>query len=576
MSESEGALGVDDGQGEQPIGAMLGELADAADAAAGDYARQLARKHRVPAALDAERAILGGVLLHPPAYKEAVDEGLRAADFFRPVHGTIWRAIEALAKRGTPVDSITVTDELARRHELDGVGGAAAIAQLEALLPTAAHVGAYARLVREKALARAVMRVAEDLIAAASAQSSRASDLTAYAERALTGLRIDAGASDFRAAVERARQELGLHALGTADVERTTPLFEPTARLITIELPKTDWLIRGLLTGRSVAATGGEPKSTKTWAGIEMLLSVATGTKAFGEFQATGPRTVAALLVEDGLASFRNRLFALAQGRHMSREIATRRMYDRCLVALDLRKERDVAYLIASIRALPEPPAIVLLDPLRDLIGGAEENSASEMSAVLHAFRAIRNITGATVLFVHHSGKSSADTKGRRGGQKLRGSSAIHGALDCGLYLSDTKGNLQTNWKNCVQAEIKGLRGAGIFGLELDVVDDADDAAVTAGWRYYSEVSDMEPPSEAGGSPAVESGPTRALAILRREYESAKAKDREVRPMSSSSLAEALRTSKTTVGRWLKQLTDERYLDVHTTGFTYREIPEQR
>jgi hypothetical protein len=137
-----------------------------------------------------------------------------------------------------------------------------------------------------------------------------------------------------------------------------------------------------------------------------------------------------------------------------------------------------------------------MVDPLRDLIGDADENSASEMSAVMHGLRAFRNVTGATVLAVHHAGKSSKDSNGRRGGQKLRGSSAIHGALDCGLYLQDTRGNMRTNWKNKAEVEIKGAKGAGIFGLELDVVDDSEGAAISAGWHHYKDLAAMEPTDE--------------------------------------------------------------------------------
>jgi hypothetical protein len=322
-------------------------------------------------------------------------------------------------------------------------------------------------------------------------------------ETGLTTIGATVETAQWDALYAQAMADLLDHSGGASVATRLVPLFKPASELYGADLPSTDWLLRGILTASSVAMTGGEPKSTKTWCGLEMLVAIAAGDKAFGVFPARGKRHVAAFLVEDNPASLRNRLFALLRGRALTKEAAldiASRIHFRCLTALDLRRLEDSAHLVASMRSLPEAPAVVMVDPLRDVIGTADENSASEMSAVMHMARAIRNATKATVLLIHHAGKSSKDSGNRRGGQKLRGSSAIHGALDCGLYLQDTRGNMNTQWKNKAEVEIKGAKGAGVFGLELNVKDDAQGAAQVAGWIHYEDLADMDPQEDDEGA----------------------------------------------------------------------------
>lgn len=363
---------------------------------------------------------------------------------------------------------------------------------------------------------------------------------------------------------------------GAFGVLRDRPLFESSLGLIGADLPRTSWLQVGLVTLAAVIIVGGEPKSTKTWAALELLLSVSTGTKAFGEF-APGPRPrhVAAFLTEDGLASYRNRVLALAAGRHMKPEVAFKRMHHRCMASIDLRSVSDCVTMIASLRMLPEPPAIVMIDPMRDNIGDAEENDSAEMSKVMHNLRIIRNITGCAVMLVHHAGKASKDSAGRRAGQKLRGSSAIHGALDCGLYLQDTHGNMQTNWKNTVAVEVKSARGAGIFGLELDVVDDEEGAAKVAGWHHYKDPDDMDPPDEDAPKKPRDDGEGRMLSILRDEWHRAKTANREAQGITTKTIAETMGRAQGSVRKWAASLIEKGAVAHSGDGLVYRGAHEQ-
>jgi replicative DNA helicase len=109
-----------------------------------------------PHNLEAEEAVLGAVLT---AGRLLVDVAavLEEADFYRPAHRAIWRAILRLADRSEPTDPVTVLGELADSGELADIGGAPFLHTLVEAVPTVANAGHYARLVAEAARRRRVI-----------------------------------------------------------------------------------------------------------------------------------------------------------------------------------------------------------------------------------------------------------------------------------------------------------------------------------------------------------------------------------------------------------------------------------
>lgn len=281
-------------------------------------------------------------------------------------------------------------------------------------------------------------------------------------------------------------------ALGSVDAEEAkrygSPLFEPSRALFGATYPETPWLVEQLVTEGGVTGLATEPKAAKTWLGTEIAVAVASGTRAMGQF-ATRKRRVAYFYAEDMRKQVHNRLRALFATRVEPRDELCELLHVQPRGKhLDITKDEDLAWLLASCRRLPEL-GLLVMDPLRDLHSGEEDKSDS-MREVMRRFRMLADALGCTVLFVHHSAKASADSAKRRGGQKMRGSSAIHGSLDCGIYLSglvvDQDGRVFTN---IVESEVKGARGAGYFKLTLTIEDDANGEAVRAAWRVERETS---------------------------------------------------------------------------------------
>ncbi|MEO2166582.1 MAG: DnaB-like helicase N-terminal domain-containing protein, partial [bacterium] len=116
-----------------------------------------------PQSLEAEEAVLGGVLLDNRAI-DAVNQILVADDFYRESHRKIFKALLDLDEVHEPADVVTLIDRLQVRGELEAVGGAAAIADLAERTGTAANVSHYARIVKDKSVMRRLSEVATDII----------------------------------------------------------------------------------------------------------------------------------------------------------------------------------------------------------------------------------------------------------------------------------------------------------------------------------------------------------------------------------------------------------------------------
>jgi len=106
--------------------------------------------------LEAEEAVLGAILAAGRLLAE-VAAVLEEADFYRPAHRAVWRAVLRLADRGQPTDPVTVLGELDDSGELADVGGGPFLHTLVQAVPTVANAGHYARLVADTARRRRVI-----------------------------------------------------------------------------------------------------------------------------------------------------------------------------------------------------------------------------------------------------------------------------------------------------------------------------------------------------------------------------------------------------------------------------------
>jgi hypothetical protein len=288
----------------------------------------------------------------------------------------------------------------------------------------------------------------------------------------------------FHVALEAAAQAV-LDRASTPGQQRTiasiVPMFETVETLLAREYPQAPWQIQGLFTRDGTHGMSGEPKTTKSWAATESAISLVTGTRAFGKFDVPQIGRAAYFYAEDVGPSVQARIRALTAGRAgMAEGWRQRLIVQPRGRTINLLDDLDVASIIASVRMFGDLDLLVL-DPLRDLHTG-EEDKADAMKPVMERMRMIGDILRCSVLFVHHATKADANSSKRRPGQRMRGSSAVHGAIDCGFHMWDLRGNEQTEFIAAVSSEIKNAKSAGTFDLQLNIVDNRHGVAEKATW----------------------------------------------------------------------------------------------
>ena len=119
--------------------------------------------HRLPPQnLEAEQCVLGSILLHEGAVLKAV-ELLNPDDFYRPEHRLVFAAMLHLFDKAEPQDLVTITNVLKDEKNLEKIGGPGYLATLTDIVPVAANITYYAKIVKAKSVLRKLITVSTDI-----------------------------------------------------------------------------------------------------------------------------------------------------------------------------------------------------------------------------------------------------------------------------------------------------------------------------------------------------------------------------------------------------------------------------
>jgi replicative DNA helicase len=138
----------------------------------------------LPASPDAERAVLGAILLDNSTYSQAA-EHLGADDFSLDSHRRIYLRMMELAESSRPIDFVTLTEQLGQHKEIEAVGGVAYVTSLTDGLPRVKNIEQYVRIVKDKALLRSLIHAASSAIQKAYEQDAPAEEIVDAAETAI-------------------------------------------------------------------------------------------------------------------------------------------------------------------------------------------------------------------------------------------------------------------------------------------------------------------------------------------------------------------------------------------------------
>ena len=188
------------------------------------------------------------------------------------------------------------------------------------------------------------------------------------------------------------------------------------------------WLLDGMWARAAVGVIGGAPKCCKSWLGLDMAVSVATGTPCLGTFATSDPGGALIYLAEDALGVVRERLQAICHHRGIDFESLAIDVITAPSLRLDIQRDRILlADTVAHIK-----PRLLLLDPFVRL-HRIDENNAGEVAGLLAYLRELQREHDLAVAVVHHARKNGP--AGVQAGLGLRGSGDFHAWGDSNLYL---------------------------------------------------------------------------------------------------------------------------------------------
>jgi replicative DNA helicase len=225
-----------------------------------------------PNSIEAEQALLGGLMLDHSAWDKVADV-VSAGDFYRKDHRLIFAAIASLAEDSSPCDVVTVSEFLDNRGELEQAGGLEYLATLANETPGAANARSYARILRERAMLRALISAGNEISGSAFSTSGRtAAELVDESERLV-----------FEIAESGSRGRSGFRALKQIlpdAVDRIDVLHQTQGDITGIPTGYTEFdkLTAGLQPG-DLIVIAGRPSMGKTTLAINIAENAAIGSK---------------------------------------------------------------------------------------------------------------------------------------------------------------------------------------------------------------------------------------------------------------------------------------------------------
>ena len=351
--------------------------------------QSVADRPTLPHSDDAERAIIGGLLLKGERWHE-VSSTLSQSHFFHTSHRTIFAAMHRLAATGKPIDPILLADEMSRSGELEGIGGTVLLAEIMEATPGAENILKYSAVVREYAVIRQTIAHSTRL-----AEAALSSDRLAMSESKMALAALDFGAG------------------GGEEPESVSDYME--------RIGSQRWVVDRLFTARGLSLCVGDPKSGKTTALRSLACTVAQDGRHWMGRDVNGPLNVLFVELEDHLGTAEHfRLILGADGCD--------RLIIQSVVPPDDMRLESLRSWIKEFHI-----GLVFIDTMAHWLGISEINDYGPMSQGLAPYNQLVGSLDRDchICFIHHTNK--------QGG--VLGSQAIAGAVDAIFAVKVTRGH---------------------------------------------------------------------------------------------------------------------------------------
>lgn len=219
-----------------------------------------------PQNIDAESSLLGSLIIDSDGFIKIADK-LHPDDFFARQHQLIFAAMQSLHEKRTPIDILTLSEQLKNLKELDSVGGASYLTELTNFVPSSAHLEQYAEIVADKALRRRLIRVSKEIGDLSSDEGKSLQELVEEAETRL-----------FAVSEQRVRQDItSLESILGESFDRLDDLHKNKGRIrgVATGLKDLDSKLAGLQKS-DLIVIAGRPSMGKSALMLNMALNIAT------------------------------------------------------------------------------------------------------------------------------------------------------------------------------------------------------------------------------------------------------------------------------------------------------------
>jgi len=340
----------------------------------------------LPQSLDAERSILGAIILDNSAIRAAAEK-LTFDDFFLPQHKRIFSAMIELAREGRPIEPVFLMEYLTRHDILEAAGGAAYISQLADGLPRVTNVGHYAQIVREKSAMRKVIFAAN-----------------ALQEQALSGGEdINKILTDARAAIEKSAAMVP----DPHDNQNGNRWQYSALDFLSAEFPEPEQLITGLIPRQGSAMFIAMPHYLKSWFTLAVALGATKAGTLMGKLEVPKPVRTLLFALEDNRGDTRKRMRDLLSSKTFPDwDPDCFEIWTRPKNGFDLMDETDFQRLLGGV--VKHKADMVILDVMRRVWRG-DINSPQDSAALCEQLDRLRDATGAAIVVVHHENRKNED-----------------------------------------------------------------------------------------------------------------------------------------------------------------------
>lgn len=337
-----------------------------------------------PHSAEAEEHVLACCLLDEGAtLAVARSSGLEEESFYFHSNALIWRVTVEMADKGAGVSVEVLVSELQQRRQLEAIGGMAYLMRITGPVPTTAHARHFIGLVLEKQRLRSVIRAANKAVEGAYNYTG-------------------GGLSEYGPLAESVEELQRVRSKGGSNL----PSIINWMDFLSEKMEEPQELVSGLLHRGAKMMLGGGSKSMKTWALMDLAISVATGTPFWGMKTVQAP----VLYVNYELMPhfFRERGKEIFEAKHIadmaSAQLTTWHLRGH---ACDLREQ--IPLFVA--RTSGSKYGLIILDPIYKALGDRDENANGEVAALLNEVEALTVKTGAAVAFGHHFSKGNQSEK---------------------------------------------------------------------------------------------------------------------------------------------------------------------